>query len=39
MIEGSDGEREREKGREGRKEFWRVRRNVGVGRVLQREGW
>ena len=33
-----EGEREREKGREGRKEVWRVKRKEGVGRVLQREG-
>ena len=33
-----EGGREREKGREGRKEVWRVKRKVGVLRVLQREG-
>ena len=32
------GGRERERGREGRKEVWRVKRKEGVGRVLQREG-
>ena len=32
------GGREKEKGREGRKEVWRVKRKKGVGRVLQREG-
>ena len=33
-----EGEREGEKGREGRNEVWRVKRKEGVGRVLQKEG-
>ena len=36
MIEGREGGRER--GGKGWKEFWRVKRKEGVGRVLQREG-